>query len=260
MQWVRSASWLLASTAALSCTRGNPAFETSGDETFTEDGDTRVETEDSDTGTIAECDYDEGQALTIKLPQPCGETNENTLRYERSFLVVTATSNGWSGGLCSDPTDLDCLGDCPIDVPQSIEIGPFDVSGIAGAGACLRIKAAQIDPTLESCSFDTIGIWQGATPIVVAAHGSAVIGEALADAGAIVPQPVLAENPACDCVEECCVVSPGDYAFDVEGQQIPVGSSAQLAAHPYMFHSLSAYNPTGCAENLEQAWGTTYSQ
>lgn len=264
MQWVRAATWVVASASVLACTRDNPAFDSEGEETFGET-DTGVETgevgesNETDTSTIGECEYDEGQPLTIKLPQPCGETNDNTQRYEWSFLVVSTTATGWLGGLCSDPTDLGCAGDCPVDVLSAIELGPFDPSGLAGAGACLRIRAAQADPATESCNFDAIGIWDAQKPIVIASNGSLVIGEALDEAGQIVPQPVLAEDPACACVEECCVVSPGDYAFDVEGQTIPVGSSAPLANHPYEFHSLSAFNPSGCADDLNLAWALTHS-
>jgi hypothetical protein len=264
MQWIRAAAWVVASASLGACTRNNPAFETGGEETFGE-GETGVETgeigesDESDTSTIAECEYDEGQALTIKLPQPCGETNDNTQRYEWSFLVVATTETGWIGGLCSDPTDLGCAGDCPVDVVSAIELGPFDVSGLAGAGACLRIRAAQVDPALESCNFDAVGIWDAQKPIVIAGTQAVMIGDALDEAGQIAPLPVLAEDPVCACVDECCVVSPGDYAFDVEGQNIPVGSSAVLANHPYVLHSLSAFNPTGCAEDLNQAWALTYS-
>jgi hypothetical protein len=260
MQWVRLAFWSLASVSTLACTRGNPAFETSADETLGESETTAEETDEgTDTGTVAECEWDEGQTATIKLPQPCGETNENTLRYERSFLVTSTTENGWLGGLCSDPLDVDCMGDCPTAVPQAIEVGPFDVGGIAGAGACLRIHAVQADPSNESCSFDAIGIWQGETPIIIASNGVVNVGEAMMDSGLTSVASILAEDPPCECVEDCCQVSPGDHALAANGQTVPVGSPTQLADIPYVFHTLSAYDPTGCAGDLKQAWAMTYS-
>jgi hypothetical protein len=261
MQWVRSASWLLASVSVLACTRDNPAFEDGGDE-LVDEGETRLETGDGDTttetGTVAECEYDEGQGVTIVLPMPCGETNEQTQRYERSFLIVSSTETGWLGGLC-EVGDVDCTGECPTNVPQAIEIEGFDVTGLVGAGACLRISAEQSDPASDSCSFDAIGIWHQSKPVVVASNGAVVIGEALADAGQIAPTPALAEEPPCECIEACCEVSPGDYRFDISGQKVDVGAPIQLEAHPYRFHPLRAYNPTGCADDLQQAWGLTYS-
>lgn len=253
------ASWLLASVSVLACTRDNPAFEDGGDDVLAE-GDTQVSTEegDTDTGTVAACEYDEGQQLVIELPEPCGETNEQALRYERGFVVISQTETGWLGGLCAIG-DLDCTGDCPTNIPQEIQIGPFDVTGLVGGGACLRISAAQADPSVDSCNFDAIGIWFQDKPIVVASNGLALIGEALADAGQIAPLPVRVEDPPCACVDECCVVSPGDYGFEVAGQEIPVGASIQLESYPYEFHPLSAYNPTGCADDLQQAWALTYS-
>jgi hypothetical protein len=261
MRWVRSAFGLLASVSVLACTRDNPAFEDGGDELLDE-GDTRPGTDDgeieTETGTVAECEYDEGHGVTIELPMPCGETNEQTQRYDRSFLVISATANGWLGGLC-EVGDLDCTGDCPINVPQAIEIGGFDVSGLVGATACLRISAEQADPASESCSFDAIGIWSSGKPIVVASNGSVVIAEALSDAGEIAPMPEPVENPPCECTDACCESSPGDYRFDIGGQKIAVGDPVDLDAYAYEFHPLRAYNPTGCADDLQQAWGLTYS-
>ena len=55
------------------------------------------------------------------------------------------------------------------------------------------------------------------------------------------------------------VLSPGDHVLTANGQTVPVGSPTQLADIPYVFHTLSAYDPTGCAGDLKQAWAMTYS-
>lgn len=245
--------------STLACTRENPAFE--GDDDVLAEGDTGATDGTDGTGTetgVAECEYDEGQELVIELPMPCGETNDQTQRYERSFLVLSEAQDGkgWLGGLC-EVGDLDCTGDCPTNVPQAVVVGPFDVTGLVGGGACLRISAEQGDPSVDSCNFDAIGIWHLDKPIVMASNGAAVIGEALDDAGQIQPVPVLAESPACECSDGCC--ARGDHRFDIGGQKVAVGTSVHLEAYPYDFHPLHAYNPTGCAGDLKQAWGLTYS-
>ncbi|MFV8749469.1 hypothetical protein ACNOYE_02830 [Nannocystaceae bacterium ST9] len=260
MQWIRSTPWLLASL--LACTRGNPAFdeETGGSETSTA-SETTTEPSDEETGSVAECEYGEGQGLTIELPYPCLPNNEQTQRYEWFFKVSEQTPTGWTGGLCQDPDDSTCAGECPAAVPQAIELGPFDLSslaGVAGAGACLHIKAAQHDPGVESCKFDAVGIWHEGGPIVMASNGTVAIEEALADAS-ITVSPKPAENPACECVEDCCEVSPGDFAFEVGGQIVPVGAAVDLADYFYVFHPLGAYNPTGCLADMHQVWAMTYA-
>ena len=249
-------SCMLIVASALACTRDNPAFDEDEGGTFA--GDTGTGTSDADTGMVGECEYEPGQGLTINLPMPCGETNPQTHRYERTFSVVDPTATGWTGYLC-DIGDSDCS-NCPDNLnPQAIELGPFELTSQPSTGACLWIVAAQAVPNPQSCKFDAIGIWYAGAPIVMASNGAVVVGEALDDAGQIVPLPVPAETPPCECIDACCVVTPGDYQFDVEGQKIAVGNSDKLASHPYTFHSLRAFNPTGCMDDVEQVWAMTYS-
>ncbi len=237
--------------------RGNPAFDSGGSETAGESETTlATESGEEESGTVAECEYDEGQALRITLPYPCLPNIEATQRYEWYFKVTAETPNGWEGGLCP----VGCDGECPANPPQEVELGPFAVAGLATVDDCLLIKAVQVDPSApENCDFDAVGIWLGDVPIVMASKGTALIGEALADAGQINPETALAEDPRCECVEECCVVSPGDYEFQIEGQSFLAGDGATLieAFPDYSFHPLSAFNPTGCAGDLHTEWAIT---
>lgn len=260
MSWLSSLSTL---ALVLACTRENPAFEGGlADEASEGEDSTTLASEDESETSASECIFDPGADLKITLPFPCVPNNEQEQRYEWYFKVVERTPTGWRGGICTDMNDSTCSGECPTDTPQEVELGPFDLDsleGMAGAGSCLHIKAAQADPEIESCNFDAVGIWYEGGPIVIASNGTALIGEALADAGGIVIEPKLVEDPPCECVADCCEVPPGDYGFDISDQYIPVGAATNLLEFPsYVLHPLAAYNPTGCVDDMRQVWALTF--
>lgn len=246
---------------AFACTRGNPAFDEGTDDVL--DGSETTQSGDddstSDTTASAECEYDPGKQLVIELPPLC-PLNDITGLYEGSFVVVEQASDGWLGRICP-LGDLACTNPelCEGNPLRKLEIGPFDVSGLAAADECLTIKAARLEADVDpsNCGFDAIGIWKNGEPIVIASNGDALVVQALEELGNVAVSPVHVEDPLCDCVEDCCDAGRlGDHHFDVAGEEVPLGVS-ELVGLPFVFHGLAAYNPSGCAEDLEFAWAMT---
>jgi hypothetical protein len=261
MPWIRSLS-LVVCVLACACTRDNPAFDEGADELLEGSETTRPSEESTtDTSEVPECELEASKDLVIELPQLC-PLNEMTGLYEGSFIVEEQAADGWLGRICP-PNELYCTNPdmCEGNPLRKIEIGPFDVSGLAVQGECLTIKAAraEIDVDPSNCGFDAIAIWKNDQPIVIASNGEALVVEALEDLGNVSVVPVHVEDPPCECVEDCCDAAQlGDHQFIVAGQEVPVGVS-ELAALPFTFHGLAAVNPSGCAEGLEFRWAMTRS-
>jgi hypothetical protein len=270
------ADWLIGLAACLvssACTRDNPAFdqpvETEGHETLADGTD-----EDDDQAELADesseeqgpmlCGLQGGKDMNIKVPQPCGETNDELNVYEHWFKVVEAGGSTWTVQFCSE-----ACGECE-PIAADLVVAPLPVAELAGPDACLKMAGRRLGSG-DDCSYHAISIIEpgAAGRVVVLARRTELLEiPGLASGTNLLGfNPQLSVADSCDCGEtpdSCCGdQSPTLYDFQVEGAVIPVGENQIVTLGqntPYRFWAFDAFNPGECNAGTRIAWALTTNQ
>lgn len=256
-----------AALAEIGCTRDNPAFEDEGAETEAQA--TVAEGTDelpSETGTSEDppaCALTPGTDMIIKVPQPCGETDDALGLYQHWFHVVEAGGSTWSVQFCNEG----CL-ECE-PVAANLELSPLPVAELAGPGACLQLAARRLG-TGDDCNYHTVTIIEPSVGgrVVVVARRTELLEVPLlgSNTGLMGFDPGLVVDDTCDCAsapDSCCDgQAPTVYAYDVGGTQIPVGSNQTvvLGGRNYEFWAFDAYHSGECQAPTQISWALTAAQ
>lgn len=271
---VRCGPWLLALTlgvVASACARENPAFdgarETLGsvddDDGPSSGGDgpqtSGVPDESGDEEGLLLCDLQGGIDMDIKVPQPCGETNDALDTYEHWFNVVSASQSSWQVQFCT----ANC-GDCE-PLAAALTFAPLPVAELAGPDTCLRMAARRLG-TGDDCSYQAATVQNmsnnGEVLIVARRTELLEIPELASNTGLLGFAPSLVVDEACTCDEtpdSCCAgQAPSLYAYDVAGVEIPVGETASVSigGRSFEFWAFDAFSPGGC-DQTRVVWALT---
>lgn len=262
--WVLSTPLVLV--ASLACTRENPAFDPPTD---TDALDTSDSVDEGDPSTTAvpdtgegplECGIEGGVDMSIKVPQPCGETNDVLGTYEHWFHVVEAAGSTWQVQFCT----ADC-GECE-PLAAGLTFAPLPVADLAGPGTCLRMAARRLGAG-DDCDYQAATVQDmtnnGEVLIVARRTELLEIPELGTNTGLLGFAPSLWLDEACDCgeVPEACCGSqaPSLYGFDVGGTQIPVGETqpVTLGGRSYEFWAFDAFQSGDCGAETRVVWALT---
>jgi hypothetical protein len=264
-------SAVFAGLLAPACVRDNPAFdspeETVGGngEVDPSSGDTNPQTsgvpdESEDEEGLLLCDLAGGIDMTIKVPQPCGETNDVLDTYEHWFNVVEASGSDWQVQFCT----AEC-GECE---PLAFELtfAPLSVADLAGPDTCLRMAARRLGEG-DDCDYQAATVQNmsnnGEVLIVARRTELLEVPELASNTGLLgfAPSLVLAET--CDCSEtpdSCCDgQAPILYAYEVGGIQIPVGEAAavNIGGREFEFWAFDAFSSGDCGAETRVVWALT---
>ncbi len=249
----------LVGVTAIGCTRENPAFD---DPSETEGQDTDSSAElPADTGEEAPdevCDLVGGMDMTIKVPQPCGETNDSLGVYEHWFKVVEASGSTWSVQFCPSG----CEGDCE-PVPGDLVVSPLPVVDLAGPETCLLLTARRLGSG-DDCDYHTLSIRDMSSDgsVLVLARRSELLDLPAIDpsSGLAGFEPGLVEADSCDCAvtpDACCEgQAPTLYSYEINGTVIPVGDTqtVTLGQQSYDFWAFDAFSSGACDAPINLTW------
>ena len=256
--------------ATIGCTRDNPAFDPDGgdtqaQETVSEGVDTDAETpsESGEEESPMLCGLEGGKDMSIKVPQPCGETNDELTLYEHWFQVVEAGGSTWSVQFCDE-----ACGECE-PIPADLTLAPLSVADLAGPGACLKLAARRLG-TGDDCNYHALSIVEPAATgrVVVLARRTELLElpELPTNTGLLGFEPQLVFDQACDCAEtpdSCCGnLAPTLYAYEVGGTVIPVGGreTVTLGQNNYEFWAFDAFDSGECNGGARMVWALTAAQ
>lgn len=250
----------MAGAAATGCMRDNPAFEdeeTGGDPETAADAGHDLPTETSDDSSSS-CELAGGMDIEIKVPQPCGETNDMLGLYEHWFLVTAAAGSTWTVQFCT----ADCM-ECE-PVAGELLLDPLPVAQLAAPNTCLLMKGRRLGSG-DDCSYHAISIQDmsnnGAMLVLARRTELLELPPIDSSTGLFGWQPTLVIDQQCDCAlspDACCGSEPATlYAYQVEGSEpIPVGSMqpVTIGGRSYDFWAFDAYKPGECNATTSVSW------
>ncbi|HLT36989.1 MAG TPA: hypothetical protein VK034_11910, partial [Enhygromyxa sp.] len=216
--------------------------------------------ETGDEGTSMTCELVGGMDMLIRVPQPCGETNDMLDTYEHWFQVVEAGGSTWSVQFC----DESCLECEPL--AANLTLAPLPVADLAGPGACLQLSARRLGSG-DDCDYHTLSIVEpgAAGRVVVLARRTELLELPPLDTGTGLMgfEPNLVEDETCDCAQtpdSCCGSKPATrYDYEVEGTVIPIGDSQTVFINQrgYQFWAFDAFRPGDCDAPTRTVWALT---
>jgi hypothetical protein len=247
-------------TGPSGCTRENPAFD---DPMATQatDADTIGDELPPDTGEGGQdCKLASGTDMTIKVPQPCGETDDNLDVYEHWFKVVGAVGSTWSVQFC----DQGCLDCAPL--PGDLEISPLPLAELAGIDSCLLVRARRLG-TADDCNYQAISVEDssasGGVLILVRRTELLDIPPLDPTTGLAGFAPGLVVDEVCDCdlsPDSCCGDLPSTvYNYEVNDTLIELGETVPVTINqrPYDFWAFNAYVSNECDAPINLSWALT---
>lgn len=259
---------LVLGLCSIGCTLENPAFDepTDTQSDSTTDASTTANIPDLPPGTTDEgsssCGLSGGQDMQIKVPQPCGETNDALDTYEHWFNVVEAAGSTWSVQFCS----VDCLECEPL--PADLVFSPLSVAELAGPGTCMLMNARRLGEA-DDCSYHTVTLQDmsaGGHMLVVARRTQLLqLPDIPSATGLLGFEPALVEVDSCDCVQDpdaCCGgQAPTLYSYEVNGLQIPIGDvqPVSIGGRDYDFWAFDAFQPGECNAPINLSWALVAS-
>lgn len=255
-----------AMAAATGCTRDNPAFDDGADESGGGSSDTLAEqpdlpSDDDSEESTASCELAGGTDMEIKVPQPCGETDDTLGLYEHWFQVIEAGGSTWSVQFCTEG----CT-ECE-PVPGELILNPLPVAELAGPNTCLLMKGRRLGSG-DDCNYHAVTIQDmsnnGAMLVMARRTDLLELPPIDSNTGLFGWEPALLLEESCDCVatpDACCDgQAPTLYAYQVNGPDpVPLGSVAPVAigGRDYDFWAFDAFQPGDCDASLQFSWALT---
>jgi hypothetical protein len=252
----------MVTAATAGCTRENPAFDTgdvAGSETGSSDTlDERDLPSESGEESTALCELEGGTDMTIKVPQPCGETNDVEGLYEHYFHVVEAVDSTLSVQFCT----AGCAECEPL--AGDLLLSPLPVAELAAPGACLLMKGRRLG-TGDDCNYHAISLQDvtaGGAMLVLARRTDLLeLPPIETNTGLFGWEPTLVVHETCDCAEtpdSCCDgQAPTLYGYQVNGPDlVPVGITAPvvLGQRAYDFWAFNAFQSGECQAPIDVSW------
>ncbi|MFO7566852.1 MAG: hypothetical protein R6X02_29685 [Enhygromyxa sp.] len=262
---------VIVGVATPGCTRDNPAFdaddEAQSHETAAEgtEADTNDElpSESGEEESPMLCGLEGGSDMIIKVPQPCGETNDSLALYDHWFEVAEASGSTLSVHFCQE-----ACAECE-PIPADLTLSPLPMDELVGPGACLRMQARRLGEG-DDCNYHAVSIQEPAAAgrVVVLARRTELLElpELETHTGLFGFDPQLLRAEGCDCEEtpdSCCgTAAPTLYDYDVNGTVIPLGQTqtVSIGQNNYEFWAFDAFDTGECDVGTRIAWALTAKQ
>lgn len=253
-----------AMVAANGCTRDNPAFdngvsETGGGGSDTVDSEPDIPSDSGEESTTS-CELAGGMDMEIKVPQPCGETDDVLGLYEHWFHVAEAGGSTWSVQFCTE-----ACAECE-PVPGELILNPLPVTELAPPGTCLLMKGRRLGSG-DDCNYHAVTIQDmtnnGAMLVLARRTDQLDLPPIDSSTGLFGWAPSLAVDETCDCAatpDACCnSQAPTLYEYVIDGTNVPVGSAepVTIGGRNYDFWAFDAFQPGDCGAPTNVSWALT---